>query len=131
MIFGVGTDLVSQRRIAASLDRFGTRFMQRILTDREQALLSSRPRNEPRRIRFLSQRFAAKEAFSKALGTGMKQGVAWRDVGVHNEASGKPVLHLSETMAARIRALGIDGMHISLADEGDMTAAVVILERLA
>jgi len=129
MIFGIGTDLVQQSRISASVDRFGERFAKRILTDREYSLLHARPRDAVQCTRFLAQRFAAKEAFSKALGTGIRDGVAWRDMGVHNEPTGKPCLHLSSKLAQRVEQLGIQGMHVTLTDEAGMTMAVVILEK--
>ena len=129
MIFGIGTDLVQQSRIRASLERYGERFLQRILTQMEYALYAAKPRSEEQRTRFLAQRFAAKEAFSKALGTGIKQGVAWRDIGVHNEPSGKPLIHLSSKLEARVKGLGISGMHVTLTDDAGLTQAFVILER--
>lgn len=129
MIFGVGTDLVSQERIARSLQRFGDSFLARILTERELAQLAAKPRVGAQLIRFVAQRFAAKEAFSKALGTGMKLGCGWRDVGANNEASGKPLLHVSAAMQERLQTLGINAMHVSLSDEANLTIAVVILEK--
>jgi holo-[acyl-carrier protein] synthase len=129
MIFGIGTDMVQQSRITDSVARFGDRFERRILTEREYSLLHAKPRNAAQRTRFLAQRFAAKEAFSKALGTGINDGVAWRDMGVHNESSGKPSLHLSEKLERRVAGLGILGMHVTLTDEAGMTVAVVILEK--
>lgn len=129
VIFGIGADLVEQARISASLERYGERFLQRILTEREYLLYGAKPRSAAQRTRFLAQRFAAKEAFSKALGTGIKQGVAWRDIGVHNEPSGKPLLHLSSKLEQRVRDLGIAGMHVTLTDEAGLTQAFVVLER--
>ncbi|MDX2220401.1 MAG: holo-ACP synthase [Burkholderiales bacterium] len=129
MIFGIGTDMVQQSRITDSINRFGERFEKRILTEREYSQLQARPRDAVQRTRFLAQRFAAKEAFSKALGTGIRDGVAWRDMGVHNEPSGKPCLHLSAKLDRRVAALGIRGMHVTLTDEAGMTVAVVILEK--
>jgi len=129
VIFGIGTDMVQQSRITESINRFGERFEKRILTEREYSLLQARPRNASQRTRFLAQRFAAKEAFSKALGTGINDGVAWRDMGVHNEPSGKPNLHLSAKLERRVADLGIRGMHVTLTDEAGMTVAVVILEK--
>lgn len=129
MIFGIGTDMVQQARITDSIGRFGDRFERRILTEREYSLLHAKPRSEVQRTRFLAQRFAAKEAFSKALGTGISDGVAWRDMGVHNEPSGKPSLHLSEKLEQRVAGLGIRFMHVTLTDEAGMTIAVVILEK--
>jgi holo-[acyl-carrier protein] synthase len=129
MIFGIGTDLVSQPRIVAAVQRYGDRFLRRILTERELTDLAARPRNDAQFIRFVAQRFAAKEAFSKALGTGMRQGVGWRDAGVHNEAGGRPLLHVSTAMRARLASLDIEGMHVSLSDEVELTVAVVMLEK--
>jgi holo-[acyl-carrier protein] synthase len=129
MIYGIGTDMVQQSRISDSIVRFGERFERRILTQREYSLLHAKPRDVAQRTRFLAQRFAAKEAFSKALGTGINDGVAWRDMGVHNEPSGKPCLHLSEKLQHRVAGLGIRGMHVTLTDEAGMTVAVVILEK--
>lgn len=129
VIFGIGTDMVLQSRIAASVSRFGERFERRILTGREYSQLSAKSRDAVQRTRFLSQRFAAKEAFSKALGTGINDGVAWRDMGVHNEPSGKPSLHVSEKLERRLADLGIRGMHVTLTDEAGMTVAVVLLEK--
>jgi holo-[acyl-carrier protein] synthase len=129
VIFGLGTDLVQQSRIAASETRFGDRFARRILTEREYSQLATRPRDTAQRTRYLAQRFAAKEAFSKALGTGIHKGVGWRDMGVHNEPSGKPCLHVSPAMQDRLESLGVHAMHVSLSDEAGMTVAVVILEK--
>jgi holo-[acyl-carrier protein] synthase len=131
VIFGIGTDLVQQSRIRASLERYGERFLQRILTRMEYGLYAAKQRSEDQRTRFLAQRFAAKEAFSKALGTGIKQGVAWRDIGVHNEPSGKPLIHLSSKLEERVRSLGISGMHVTLTDDAGLTQAFVVLERNA
>lgn len=129
MIYGIGTDLVSQERVGASLRRFGDRFLNRILTERELAQLAARTRSNAQIIRFVAQRLAAKEAFSKALGTGFRQGVGWRDAGVTNEPSGKPVLHVSAAMQGRLQGLDIVGMQVSLSDEAGLTTAIVILEK--
>lgn len=131
MIYGIGTDLVSQERVGGSLQRFGDRFLRRILTERELAQLGARTRNDAQIIRFVAQRLAAKEAFSKALGTGFRQGVGWHDAGVTNEPSGKPVLHVSAAMQKRLQDLEIAGMQVSLSDEAGLTTAVVILEKAA
>src|SRR5450759_4409319 len=129
MIYGIGTDLVSQERVASSLKRFGDRLLRRILTEHELAQLAARPRSNAQVIRFVAQRLAAKEAFSKALGTGIRQGVGWRDSGITNEPSGKPVLHFSAAMQKRLHDLEIVGMQVSLSDEAGLTVAVVILEK--
>lgn len=128
MIFGLGTDLVRQSRIEESMGRFGDRLARRILTDRERSQFDERPRNAAQQARFMSQRFAAKEAFAKALGTGIQAGVRWRDMGIHHEPSGKPLLHVSPDMQARLDALGVRFLHVSLSDEDGMSLAVVILE---
>lgn len=129
MIYGIGTDLVAQKRVDASLKRFGDRLLRRILTERELTQLAARPRSDAQFIRFVAQRLAAKEAFSKALGTGIRQGVGWRDAGITNEPSGKPVLHVSAAMQKRLQDLEIVGMQVSLSDEAGLTVAVVILEQ--
>ena len=128
MIIGIGSDLCDIRRIQGTLDRFGDRFVQRIFTDVE------RQRSERKNDRAASyaKRFAAKEACSKALGTGMHQGVAWRDMGVINLRSGKPTMALTGGAAARLAQLVPDGhtavIHLSLTDEIPIAQAFVIIE---
>ena len=128
MIIGIGSDLCDIRRIQGTLDRFGDRFVQRIFTDVE------RQRSERKNDRAASyaKRFAAKEACSKALGTGMHQGVAWRDMGVINLRSGKPTMALTGGAAARLAQLVPEGhtavIHLSLTDEIPIAQAFVIIE---
>jgi len=128
VIIGIGSDLCDIRRIQGTLDRFGDRFVQRIFTDVE------RQRSERKNDRAASyaKRFAAKEACSKALGTGMHQGVAWRDMGVINLRSGKPTMALTGGAAARLAQLVPDGhtavIHLSLTDEIPIAQAFVIIE---
>ena len=98
MIIGLGSDLCDIRRIQGSLDRFGDRFTHRIFTETERA----RSERKPDRAASYAKRFAAKEACSKALGTGFRQGVFWRDMGVANLRSGQPTLVLTGGAAARL-----------------------------
>src|SRR6476620_2595548 len=102
MIVGIGSDLCNIERIQGSLDRFGQRFLDRVFTATEQAKAASRPHS---RAGTLAKRFAAKEAFSKAVGTGFKRGVYMKDIGVANLPSGAPTLELSGGAKARLDAL--------------------------
>ena len=125
MILGLGNDLCDIRRIEKSLERFGDRFIQRIFTEVEQK------RSEGRATRAASyaKRFAAKEAFSKALGVGLRQGgIRWREVEVVVNRLGKPGLAVSGRAAELCREAGIVNMQLSLADEDNHAMAVVILE---
>lgn len=125
MIYGVGTDVVEVSRIAASYERFGGHLVERLLLDRERALF------EPykRKVRFLAMRFAAKEACVKAMGTGFANGMWIRDVGVVNDALGKPLVIFSERGAARCRELGIGEAHVSLTDEAGLVVAMAVMMR--
>lgn len=126
MIVGIGIDLVKIPRIAAALARFGDRFKQRVFTAAEIAYCDSHLRPEYN----YALRFAAKEAFSKALGVGLRQGgIFWRDVAVIPASSGRPDLRLSGRAAHLCQRHGVSGMFVSLSDEGDYGVAVVILER--
>jgi holo-[acyl-carrier protein] synthase len=128
MIVGVGSDLCDIRRIQTSLDRFGDRFVQRVYTEVE------RTRSERKRDRASSyaKRFAAKEACAKALGTGLRHGVFWRDMGVVNLRSGQPTMALTGGAKERLDALLPPGtearIHLSLTDEIPYAQAFVIIE---
>jgi holo-[acyl-carrier protein] synthase len=128
MIIGLGSDLCSIERIQASLDRFGARFEARVFTDVELAKADRRPFT---RAATLAKRFAAKEAFSKAVGTGFKRGVFMKDIGVVNLPSGQPTLQLTGGARARLDALAPEGhaidIHLTLTDEYPMAQAIVIL----
>ena len=130
MIIGIGSDLIDIRRIEKSLERYGERFVQRLFTDVEQA------KSERRRERAASyaKRFAAKEACSKALGTGMAQGVFWRDMGVVNLPGGKPTMQLTGGAAARLAEMLPDGhrgvIHLTITDDFPLAQAFVIIEAL-
>jgi len=124
MIYGVGTDLIEIGRIARVLARFGERFARRILCEPE--LRRFRAHRQP--VAYLAKRFAAKEAFTKALGTGIHAPANWHGVWVTNLRSGKPVLEFSAPLQALLRQRHIRGSHLSLTDEREIAAATVILE---
>ena len=124
MIYGVGQDLVEIARIERALARFGERFAQRILCEPELA----RFRRHRQPAAFLAKRFAAKEAFTKALGTGIHAPANWHGVWVRNLPSGKPVLEFSEALGKLLAARKILHSHLSLTDERGVAMATVILE---
>ena len=126
MIVGLGLDVVELDRIARILERHGERFIQRILTPAE--LLELPGVLALNRVPFLAARFAAKEAASKALGTGFRQGVGLQTLEVRSLPSGKPVLHLLGPAQDLARTLGVTSTHISLTHGRDVAAAVVVLE---
>ena len=127
MIIGVGTDLCDIRRIERSLERFGQRFVERLYGESEQA----KANRQPSTAASYAQGFAAKEACAKALGTGFRQGVFWRDMVVANLPSGQPYMVLSGGAKVRLDSLVPDGMtgrvDISQTDEYPMAQAVVII----
>ncbi|OGA23815.1 MAG: holo-ACP synthase [Betaproteobacteria bacterium RIFCSPLOWO2_02_FULL_65_24] len=124
MIAGIGTDLCDIGRMQRALDRFGERFARKILVESEyQRFVRHR-----RPAAYLAKRFAAKEAFSKAMGTGIHFPVNWHNVSVDNERSGRPVLRFSEPLAELLRSRGITAVHVSITDEVGMAAASVVLE---
>lgn len=124
MIYGIGTDLVEIPRVERALVRFGERFANRILCEPELR----RFRAHMRPAAYLAKRFAAKEAFTKALGTGIRAPANWHGVWVTNERSGKPRLEYSAPLAALLQSRGIRQVHLTLTDERGMAAATVILE---
>lgn len=129
MIIGVGTDMADIRRIEKSAERFGTAFYSRIYTDAERAVCDSRAGRK--RPSAYAMRFAAKEACSKALGTGLRQGVFWRDMEVANLPSGQPVMRLTGGALERLRALTPAGfrpaVNVSLTDEYPYALAFVVI----
>jgi len=124
MIYGVGTDLIEIRRVEKVLKRFGERFAKRILCEPE--LQRFRSHRQP--VAYLAKRFAAKEAFSKALGTGIHAPANWHGVWVVNLESGKPQLEFSSELKKLLKAKHIQRSHLSLADEREIACATVILE---
>jgi holo-[acyl-carrier protein] synthase len=131
MIIGLGSDLCSIERIQASLDRFGERFERRVFTNIERAKAARRPFT---RAGTYAKRFAAKEAFSKAVGTGFKRGVFMKDIGVVNAASGAPTLALTGGAAARLAEMVPPGhdvhIHLTLTDDHPWAQAFVIIEAI-
>lgn len=131
MIIGVGTDLCDIRRIERTLERFSERFVARVFTDRERIKAERRGN----RASAYALCYAAKEACAKALGTGFRDSVFWRDIGVENLPSGQPVLALSNGAKARLDKLTPSGMapqiHISLTDEYPMAHAMVVISAVA
>ena len=128
MIIGIGSDLIDIRRIAKTLDRYVERFTQRVFTEIE------RTKSDRRRERAASyaKRFAAKEACSKALGTGISRGVFWREMGVVNLPGGKPTMELSGKARARLEGMTPSGMkalvHLTITDDYPLAQAFVIIE---
>ena len=126
MIYGIGVDLVKVARLGASIQRFGERFLNRVFTPREITYCQARRGSDSA----FALRFAAKEAFSKALGVGLrKDGIRWREVEVVPNPLGKPELLISGRAAELCDEAGIAGMHLTLTDENDLALAVVILEK--
>ena len=124
MIQGIGTDIVSIDRIERVLERFGARFVHRILTPEE------RVRYERTRAKasHLAKRFAAKEAFSKAIGTGIHPPFNWHSITVGRDVRGKPLIHPSPEMQRHLESIGVVRAHISLTDDEDVAMAFVVLE---
>ena len=128
MIIGVGTDLCDIRRIAATLERLGERFAQKVLGPQELEVFRRRLASvEARGIRFLATRFAAKEAFSKAIGLGMRWPMTWRACEILNAPSGQPQIRLSGELAEWFAQKGWRA-HVSVTDEVDQAAAFVVVE---
>jgi len=127
MIFGIGVDVLEVKRIGETLQRFGPHFIDRLLMPEEQAQLARTQRRE----RFVAMRFAAKEAIVKAMGTGFSHGVWIRDVGVVQNAWGKPEVVFSERGERVRRELGIGEGHVTLTDEAGLVVAVAVLMKAA
>lgn len=130
MIIGLGNDLIDIRRIEATIERYGDRFLNRIFTETERAKSDRRAG----RAASYAKRFAAKEACSKALGTGLRRGVFWRDMGVVNLASGRPTLQLTGGAAEQLRLLTPTGyearIDLTLTDDFPLAQAIVIISAL-
>ena len=127
MIIGIGNDLIDIQRIEKTLERFGERFINRLYTDIEQ----KKSERRLQRAASYAKRFAAKEACSKALGTGLRQGVFWRDMGVINLPSGKPTMQLTNGALARLEKITPDGMQaqidLTITDDFPLAQAIVII----
>ena len=129
MILGIGTDLANIERIQGTLDRFGDRFRTRVFTPLEQAKAASRPAGEAATY---AKRWAAKEACSKALGTGLAMGISWIDMAVCNMHTGQPVMHLTGWAAERLAQMTPAGheavVHVTLTDDHPWAQAFVVIE---
>jgi holo-[acyl-carrier protein] synthase len=130
MIIGIGTDLANIERIEGTIARFGDRFLNRVFTEREKATAERRAQ----RVATYAKRWAAKEACSKALGTGLRMGIAWKDMGVYNVTTGQPMMHLTGWAAERLRDITPSGhravVHVTLTDDHPWAQAFVVIEAL-
>jgi holo-[acyl-carrier protein] synthase len=128
MIVGIGTDVVSIERIAGVLARHGRRFVNRVLTPDERARYERT--NEKARAGHLAKRWAAKEAFAKAIGTGIHPPFTWQSITVGRDARGKPLVIPNPKMEKHLKSLGVTHAHITLTDDAGVAVAFVILESL-
>ena len=130
MIFGIGTDIIQISRIAAVVARHGDRFAEKILGPQEmEKYLRRKAKVEARGLRFLATRFAAKEAFSKAIGLGMRMPMTWRSVQFLNAPSGKPIVVTSGALTEFMQEHGISAQ-VSMTDEAEYAVAFVIVEKI-
>jgi holo-[acyl-carrier protein] synthase len=131
MIIGIGSDLIDITRVAKVIERHGDRFLDRVFTDAERARAERRAKSEKMVVATYAKRFAAKEAMSKALGTGIRQGVWWRDMGVINLPGGKPSMKLTGGALARLEKLTPPGhvaqIDLSITDDWPLAQAFVII----
>ncbi len=128
MIFGIGTDVCDVRRIRDSLERHGERFARRVLGEQELRVWRRRSERWPDRgVRFLATRFSAKEAFSKAIGLGMRMPMTWRSCEITNLASGQPVVALHGELRAWFESKGLRA-HVSVSDESDYATSFCVVE---
>jgi holo-[acyl-carrier protein] synthase len=129
MIYGIGTDICDVRRVRASFERHGERFAQKILSDAELATWQARSTRWPERgLRYLATRFSAKEAFSKAIGLGMRMPMTWRNCEIAKAASGKPEIVLHGVLKEWFEAKGLTA-HVTVTDETDYAATFVVVEQ--
>jgi holo-[acyl-carrier-protein] synthase len=130
-IYGIGTDVCDIRRIRASLERYGERFASKILGPAEMRVWQQRSQRWPERgVRYLATRFSAKEAFSKAIGLGMRMPMTWRLCEVVKDPSGKPMIVLHGALKLWFEARGLSA-HVSLSDETDYATSFVIVEKIS
>lgn len=124
MIFGTGVDIIQVARVRDVLARHGDRFVEKILTPAEREMFSKRDRS----VHFLATRFAAKEAFVKALGLGFRQGLFFNDLSIIYQPDGRPTFEMSEKLTTILKTQAIQSAHLSLSDEKEYAVAMVILE---
>jgi holo-[acyl-carrier protein] synthase len=131
MIIGIGSDLIDITRVAKVIERHGERFLDRIFTEAERARADRRGKNEKMVVATYAKRFAAKEACSKALGTGIRRGVWWRDMGVINLPGGRPTMQLAGGALARLKTLTPEGFEaridLSITDDWPLALAFVVI----
>jgi holo-[acyl-carrier protein] synthase len=125
MVLGLGTDLIEIERIQASIDQFGDRFLNRVFTEGE---IEYCRRKKKHSAESFAARFAAKEAGAKALGTGISQGVSWKEIEVRRQPGERPTLHLSGRAAERARSMGARNIQLSLTHSREIAIAVVSVE---
>lgn len=125
MVYGIGIDVIQPQRVARLFEKYGERFVRRLLTSQEL------PRFERSRqkVLFLANRFAAKEAFSKAMGTGFRYPVTLQNISVVQNSLGKPDLSFSDVLASRVHEAGIRAHHLTISDESNLACAFVVLEK--
>ena len=129
MIYGIGTDICDVRRVRASFERHGERFARKVLSDGELATWQARTKRWPERgLRYLATRFSAKEAFSKAIGLGMRMPMTWRTCEIANLPSGQPVIVLHGALKTWFEAQGLKA-HITVTDESDYAASFCVVEK--
>jgi holo-[acyl-carrier protein] synthase len=129
LIYGIGTDICDVTRIRAALDRWGERFAQKVLGPHEiEVFRARRARAQARGVAYLATRFSAKEAFSKAIGLGMRMPMTWRDCEVIKAASGKPEIALHGVLKSWFEARGLSA-HVSVSDESSYACAFVVVEK--
>ena len=129
MIYGIGTDICDIRRIRASLDKHGERFAQKVLSDNEMQTYRARSARWPERgVRYVATRFSAKEAFSKAIGMGMRMPMTWRLCEVAKLPSGQPTIVLHGVLKEWFDAKGLSA-HVSVSDESDYATSYVVVEK--
>ena len=124
MIHGIGTDIVEYARIETMWARYGVRFAKRVLSEHELPGFKS----SPHAARFLAKRFAAKEAFAKAVGSGLREPVSLRRISITHDGLGKPMLQFDQVLRTHLAQLGISGHHLSISDERNTIVAFVVLE---
>ena len=129
MIYGIGTDICDIRRIRASLERYGERFAEKVLSDKELETYRARSTRWPERgVRYVATRFSAKEAFSKAIGLGMRMPMTWRACEVDKLPSGQPIIVLHGALKEWFDAQGLQA-HVSVSDESDYATSYVVVEQ--
>lgn len=124
MIYGIGIDVIQPHRVARLLEKYGQRFVNRVLTPVEQA----RYAKTRQQVLFIANRFAAKEAFSKAMGTGFRYPVTLQCISVVQNSAGKPGFAFNEVLEALVQKRGITGHHLTISDESNLACACVVLE---